>query len=126
MSMNIITILPCCACRGPYSADIAASLDCDSFPFTYDEQVAYLVVTSLTTGTQWVNGQANIVQWTEDFVDNVNGYDVELVRINVDGLILVAKNGMFRLLSFDGPCLCFDARALSFLRTLRSSFAYSW
>jgi hypothetical protein len=53
-------------------------------------------------------------------LDNVNGYDVELVRIILDGLILVAKNGMCSLLSFIVSWLSFDVRA-SFTPTFASS-----
>lgn len=42
--------------------------------------------------TQWMNDQANLVQWRKGLLDGVNGFDIELARLNTDGLLLVAMN----------------------------------
>jgi len=54
---------------------------------------AYFVVTAPTKGTQWVNGQTNVISWEKGLLDGIEGYDIELTRLSADGLILVAKNG---------------------------------
>lgn len=53
---------------------------------------AYFLVDEPHLDTQWLNDQANLVQWRKGLLDGVNGFDVELARLNTDGLLLVAMN----------------------------------
>lgn len=51
------------------------------------------MVTAPTTGTQWANGAANLVSWTKGVDDGIDGVDIEMSRLSVDGIIYVAKDG---------------------------------
>ncbi|KAL9715564.1 hypothetical protein Ac2012v2_000005 [Leucoagaricus gongylophorus] len=53
---------------------------------------AYFLVDEPRRDTQWMNNQPNLVQWQKGLLDGVNGFDVELARLNTDGLLLVAMN----------------------------------
>ncbi|TFK16848.1 hypothetical protein FA15DRAFT_711353 [Coprinopsis marcescibilis] len=52
----------------------------------------YFLVTSPTTDSQWVNGQANLVSWDKELKDDLNGFDIKLLRLDGNGIILVARN----------------------------------
>jgi hypothetical protein len=54
--------------------------------------VAYFLIDEPHRDTQWVNNQANLIQWRKGLLDGVNGFDVEMARLSTDGLTLVAKN----------------------------------
>ncbi|EJD04676.1 uncharacterized protein FOMMEDRAFT_18445 [Fomitiporia mediterranea MF3/22] len=45
-----------------------------------------------TTGTEWVNGQANPILWEKGLLDGVAMFDLELARLSQDGLIKAALN----------------------------------
>ncbi|KAF8994642.1 hypothetical protein BDQ17DRAFT_1366550 [Cyathus striatus] len=55
---------------------------------------AYFNIDIPNTQTQWVQGgsNANLVSWTKGLLDDINSFDVELARMSVDGLTLVARN----------------------------------
>ena len=55
-------------------------------------RAAYFLVDEPRRDTQWMNNQPNLVQWQKGLLDGVNGFDVELARLNTDGLLLVAMN----------------------------------
>lgn len=59
---------------------------------TLTHHAAYFLVDEPHLDTQWMNDQANLVQWRKGLLDGVNGFDVELARLNTDGLLLVAMN----------------------------------
>lgn len=50
-------------------------------------------ITQPTLGTQWVNGQSNVVTWKKGLLDDIPSFDVELARLSSDGLIYVAQSG---------------------------------
>jgi hypothetical protein len=41
-------------------------------------------------GRQWQNGAANPVQWTKGLLDDIPNFDIEIGRLSVDGILLVA------------------------------------
>ncbi|KAF6747301.1 hypothetical protein DFP72DRAFT_920418 [Ephemerocybe angulata] len=53
---------------------------------------AFFQITNPTTGTEWVDGQTNVVTWEKGLLDNIPGYDVELTRMSQDQILYVAKN----------------------------------
>jgi hypothetical protein len=53
---------------------------------------AYFVVTSPAKGNEWVNGQTYSVQWTKGLLDGIDFVDLEFLRMNTDGILLVAQN----------------------------------
>ena len=55
---------------------------------------SYFVISEPQNATQWVNGNANLVQWEKGLLDGVNGFDVEMARLSQDGLMLLAMNGV--------------------------------
>ena len=55
---------------------------------------SYFVISQPQNATQWVNGNANLVQWEKGLLDGVNGFDVEMARLSQDGLMLLAMNGV--------------------------------
>ncbi|GJE97022.1 hypothetical protein PsYK624_132320 [Phanerochaete sordida] len=52
----------------------------------------YFIIQQPTAGTQWQNGAANLVTWTKGVGDGVDGVDIEMSRLSMDGLIFVAKD----------------------------------
>jgi hypothetical protein len=50
-------------------------------------------ITQPQTGTQWVNGQANLITWQKPLLDNIHSFDIELTRLSSDGIIYVASGG---------------------------------
>ena len=60
---------------------------------SYPSFPAYFQITSPSQGTQLQNGAANKVTWVKGLLDDVNAFDVEMSRLSVDGLILVARDG---------------------------------
>ena len=57
----------------------------------------YFVVNTPTVNMEWVNGVANPLSWTKGKLDGLNGIDIELARLSVDGLYKVASNGKYDL-----------------------------
>ncbi|KAN0130568.1 hypothetical protein V8E53_009820 [Lactarius tabidus] len=53
---------------------------------------AYFMVTAPTKGVQWGNNQTYPVSWVKGLLDGVNYIDLELTRMSVDGLILIARD----------------------------------
>jgi hypothetical protein len=49
-------------------------------------------VTSPTKGVQWANGQTYPVSWTKGLLDGIDFIDLELTRMQSDGLILIARD----------------------------------
>ncbi|KAJ7231457.1 hypothetical protein B0H12DRAFT_1077148 [Mycena haematopus] len=54
---------------------------------------AYFVATAPQLNDQWANGQTRLVAWTKGVNDGVTSFDIEMSRLSIDGLSLVAKNG---------------------------------
>ncbi|EKM52234.1 uncharacterized protein PHACADRAFT_260468 [Phanerochaete carnosa HHB-10118-sp] len=52
----------------------------------------YFIITQPAAGTQWANGAANLVTWTKGVGDGIDGVDIEMSRMSVDGLFFVAKD----------------------------------
>jgi len=52
----------------------------------------YFIITQPAAGTQWANGAANLVTWTKGLGDGIDGVDVEMSRMSMDGLFFVAKD----------------------------------
>ena len=55
---------------------------------------AYFIIQSPGNATQMVNNAANLISWQKG-VDNVVGFDLEMTRMTVDGLFLIARNGEY-------------------------------
>ncbi|KZV66168.1 hypothetical protein PENSPDRAFT_755880 [Peniophora sp. CONT] len=53
---------------------------------------AYFHVSSPTKDMQWVNGKTYMTTWSKGVNDGVVMFDLELARLSVEGLILVAQN----------------------------------
>ncbi|KAF5376643.1 hypothetical protein D9615_007874 [Tricholomella constricta] len=53
---------------------------------------AYFVITEPTRDTQWTIGTPNPVFWRKGVQDGIAEFDVEMARLNTDGLTLVARN----------------------------------
>ena len=51
------------------------------------------MVTAPGKSDEWANGQTYPVTWVKGLLDGVNYLDLELTRMSVDGLILVARDG---------------------------------
>jgi hypothetical protein len=54
------------------------------------------MVTAPSKGVQWANNQTYPVSWVKGLLDGVNYLDLELTRLSVDGLILIARDGTSR------------------------------
>ncbi|KAF8124974.1 hypothetical protein EV363DRAFT_1270836 [Boletus edulis] len=52
----------------------------------------YFVVDQPSVSASWANGSPYPFKWTKGLLDGVNAFDVELSRLQEDGLILLAKN----------------------------------
>ncbi|PPQ94274.1 hypothetical protein CVT25_004931, partial [Psilocybe cyanescens] len=52
----------------------------------------YFIIDEPHLSTQWSNGATNVITWTKALRDNIYGFDVEMARLNSDGLTLVARN----------------------------------
>jgi len=52
----------------------------------------YFIVTAPGKSDEWANGQTYPVTWVKGLLDGVNYLDLELTRMSVDGLILVARD----------------------------------
>ncbi|KAJ8695373.1 hypothetical protein PTI98_007976 [Pleurotus ostreatus] len=53
---------------------------------------AYFVVTSPGEGTVWHVGAANPITWSKGVMDGINSFDIEMNRMNGDGLHFLARN----------------------------------
>ncbi|PIL25687.1 hypothetical protein GSI_11437 [Ganoderma sinense ZZ0214-1] len=53
---------------------------------------SYFVINTPTTGVQWSNDAVNPITWTKGLLDGVTSVDVELARMNEDGIIFVARD----------------------------------
>jgi len=51
---------------------------------------AYFNIIEPQAGRQWQNGAANPVQWTKGLLDQIPTFDIEIGRLSVDGILLVA------------------------------------
>lgn len=60
--------------------------------------LAYFDIQQPQAGTQWLNGAANPVQWKKGLLDDVPYFDIEIGRLSVDGILLVATNGLSELI----------------------------
>lgn len=56
---------------------------------------AYFVIQSPGNTTQLVNNVANVITWTKGVDDGIFGFDLEMTRMSVDGLFLIARNGEY-------------------------------
>jgi hypothetical protein len=52
----------------------------------------YFEVTAPTKSVQWSNGQTYPVSWGKGVLDGINYLDLELTRMSVDGLTLIARD----------------------------------
>ena len=50
------------------------------------------MVSSPTKNMQWVNGKTYMTTWSKGVNDGVVMLDLELARLSVDGLTLIAQN----------------------------------
>ncbi|GLB44436.1 hypothetical protein LshimejAT787_1700630 [Lyophyllum shimeji] len=53
---------------------------------------AYFVISEPTRDTQWTIGTPNPVRWNKGVDDGISLFDVEMARLSVEGLTLVARN----------------------------------
>jgi len=53
---------------------------------------AYFIISEPTLSTQWVNGAPNLVTWNKGVQDGIDTFDVEMARLNSDGLTFVARD----------------------------------
>ncbi|KAI1791375.1 hypothetical protein LXA43DRAFT_1094526 [Ganoderma leucocontextum] len=53
---------------------------------------SYFVINTPTTGVQWSNDAVNPITWTKGLLDGVTSVDVELARMNEDGIVFVARD----------------------------------
>jgi len=61
--------------------------------FTFPIPSAYFIISEPTLSTQWVNGAPNLVTWNKGVQDGIDTFDVEMARLNSDGLTFVARDG---------------------------------
>lgn len=54
---------------------------------------AYFIVQSPMNNAQLVNNVTNAITWTKGANDGIFGFDLEMTRMSVDGLYLIARNG---------------------------------
>ena len=55
--------------------------------------LAYFDFIQPTSGQQFVDGAVNPLEWKKGLLDGVAMIDLELARLNSDGLLFVARNG---------------------------------
>jgi hypothetical protein len=55
---------------------------------------AYFDVLEPQAGRQWQNGVANPAQWKKGLLDGIPSFDIEIGRLSVDGILLVAESGV--------------------------------
>jgi len=53
---------------------------------------AYFIIESPVNGTQLVNNVTNVISWTKGVKDGIYVFDLEMTRMTVDGLYLIARN----------------------------------
>ncbi|KAG6378314.1 hypothetical protein JVT61DRAFT_14035 [Boletus reticuloceps] len=58
-----------------------------------DGSIPDFVVDQPSGSASWANGSPYPFKWTKGLLDGVNAFDVELSRLQEDGLILLAKDG---------------------------------
>ena len=56
---------------------------------------AYFIIESPGNNTQLVNNVTNVITWAKGVDDGIFGFDLEMTRMSVDGLFLIARNGQF-------------------------------
>ncbi|KAF7759842.1 hypothetical protein Agabi119p4_11537 [Agaricus bisporus var. burnettii] len=77
----------------PYSRPLYACTLISVFLFFITTSVsAYFLIDEPSTDTQWVNNEAYSMRWKKGRLDGIVTFDVEMARLNSDGLVLVAKN----------------------------------
>ncbi|KAH9477183.1 hypothetical protein JR316_0011101 [Psilocybe cubensis] len=52
----------------------------------------YFIIDEPHLSAQWSNGATNLITWSKALRDNIHGFDVEMARLNSNGLTLVARN----------------------------------
>ena len=60
--------------------------------------LAYFIINEPDSSSQWSNGASNLISWTKGLEDGIDAFDVELARLTDDGLIFVARDGLFSVL----------------------------
>jgi len=65
---------------------------CFVAPLVNAQNGAYFSISEPAVGRQWANGVANPVQWTKGVLDQVESFDIELARMNKDGILYVARD----------------------------------
>ena len=58
------------------------------------------LVTTPAKGDKWVNGQTYALTWEKGLLDGIPEFDLELTRMNADGILFVARNGSFHSTCF--------------------------
>ncbi|KAG5721206.1 hypothetical protein E4T56_gene20016 [Termitomyces sp. T112] len=53
---------------------------------------SYFIITEPTRDTQWALGTPNPISWTKGVLDDIASFDVEMARLDSDGLTFVAQN----------------------------------
>ena len=48
-----------------------------------------------SNGTQYTNNAAYAITWQKGANDNIFGFDLEMTRMSVNGLYLIARNGEY-------------------------------
>ena len=56
---------------------------------------AYFIIQSPGNSSQFVNNVANVITWEKGANDGILGFDLEMTRMSVDGLFLIARNGEY-------------------------------
>ena len=56
---------------------------------------AYFIIESPGNGTQLVNNVTSAITWAKGVEDGIFGFDLEMTRMSVDGLYLIARNGQY-------------------------------
>ena len=56
---------------------------------------AYFIIETPGNGTQLVNNVTSAITWAKGVEDGIFGFDLEMTRMSVDGLYLIARNGQY-------------------------------
>lgn len=68
-----------------------------------DESPPDFIVTQPSASSSWANGSPYPLSWSKGLLDGVDSFDIELTRLNENGIYWVAKNGEPRHTSSDAP-----------------------
>lgn len=69
---------------------------CNNWYFQYlPDLTGYFVVLEPRMGSEWQNDRTHLVRWTKGLLDGIDSFDVEILRLSVEGLYYVARDGAF-------------------------------